>query len=173
MTNPLHIAKWGLDLAGAVFGAKATNSAARRNFQNAQIDAAFQYTQNNRLRIERNRAVNQQGLDAALAARAATASAVNSGVSGGIQGATMDALIAEELRTGAINQSRIQDQRDNNTMATVASARGIEAQTQSRINQTPVAEFGLLDYMKLNLQSALGIQAHERQLDQVGRGGNG
>lgn len=166
----LMIAKGLFETIGGIQSARAKNKAARQNFKNAQIDAAFQYTQSDRLRIEQNRAVNQQGLDAALAARAATASAVNSAAAGGVQGSTMDALIAEELRTGAINQSRLEDQRANNNMAATARGRQIQSQTQSRINQTPTSSFGILDFARIATNTALGIKSHRNSLDAVGAG---
>jgi ABC-type transporter MlaC component len=165
----LMIAKGLMDAVGGIQAARATNSAARQNFRNAQIDAAFQYTQNRRQFIERDRAARQQGYDAKLAERAAVASARNSGASGGVMGSTIDALIAEEMRTGATNQSRIQDQRDNNMMDTRAKAQGIRSQTASRINQTPVAKFGLTDFARIAVNTGLGIKQHGSTVDSIGQ----
>lgn len=170
LSTGLSIAKGVMDLASGVMRARAVNSAARRNFANAQIDAAFQYSQSHREFIENDRAARQAGYDAALDARAAVASAGNSAAAGGVMGATIDALIAEELRTGARNQSRIQDQRTNNMMSNRAEGRRIQSQTQARINQTPTASFGLLDIGKIALNTALSIQSNRDRLDQV-RGG--
>lgn len=168
-TTGLMIAKGVMDTIGGIQRARAINSAARKNFRNAQIDAAFQYTQNQRKAIEQNRAINQQGMDAALASRAAVASARNSGAAGGVQGTTIDALIAEELRTGAINQSRLEDQRGNNRMDQRATNRGIQSQTQNRINQTQTSSFGLLDFAKIAVGTALGIKSHQDTLNAVGQ----
>jgi len=169
----LTIAKGAFQVLGGIANARAVNSAARKNFRNANLDAAFQYTQNQRQFIENDRAARQSGNDAKMAERASVASSLNSAAAGGVMGSTMNALVAEEMRTGATNQSRIADQRSNNKMATVARGRGIEAQTQSRINQTPTAKFGLLDFAKIAASTALGIKSQNDSLNAIaaGRGG--
>ena len=170
MFQALMIAKGVMDLAGGISSARATNSAARQNFANAQRDASFQYTQNNRRFVEQDRAARQAGYDSALETRAAVAASANSAAGGGVMGNTIDALIAEELRIGARNQSRIQDQRTNNRMATVAEGRRIESQTQARINQTPTASFGITDFAKIALNTTLGIKGHQDRLDAIAQG---
>lgn len=166
----LTIAKGVLDVAAGIGQARAVNSAARKNFRNANLDAAFQYKQNQRAFIENDRAARQAGYDAKLAERASVSSAMNSAAGGGVMGSTINALVAEEMRTGATNQSRIGDQRTNNRMATVARGQGIEAQTQSRINQTPTASFGLMDFAKIAVSTALGIESHNNQMDAIAAG---
>lgn len=141
-------------------GAKAQNKAAKAGWRNALIDQSFQNRQNQRQYIEGDRAARQTGYDAAMAARAATASAKNSAVSGGISGNTVNALIAEQLRIGARNQSRVQDQRDNNKAAYSAQAEGIRAQTQSRINSIKGGSFGLMDIAQIGLSTGLSIAGH-------------
>lgn len=170
MFQALMIGKGILQGVSGVLGAKATNKAALENFANIQRDAAFQYSQNNRRFIEQDRSARQAGYDAALETRASVAAAANSAAGGGVMGSTIDALIAEELRIGARNQSRIQDQRDNNRMAAVAEGRRIQSQAQARINQTPVASFGITDFAKIALNTALGIQSHNDRLDGVTQG---
>ena len=166
----LTIAKGVLSVASGVANARAVNSAARKNFRNANLDAAFQYKQNQRAFIENDRAARQAGYDAKQSERAAVASAMNSGAAGGVMGSTINALVAEEMRTGATNQSRIGDQRTNNRMATIARGKGIEAQAQSKINAQPTASYGLLDIAKIAVGAGLGIQSHQDQLNAVAAG---
>lgn len=153
----LAIGKGIMDTASGFFGAQATNKAARQSWRNALVDQAFQNRQNQRSFIEQDRSARQRGYDAALQARAAAASARNSAASGGVSGSTVDAMIAETLSIGARNQSRIQDQRDNNKAAYSALGESIKAQTQSRINQTPTASFGLLDMASIGINTGLSI----------------
>lgn len=168
---PLLIAKAVFDTIGGIQSARATNSAARQNFRNANMDAAFQYTQNQRQFIEQDRGARQTGFDAKMAERASIASSTNSAAAGGVMGSSIDALIAEEFRTGSINQGRIRDQRTNNQMATVARGRQIEASTQGRINQTPTASFGLMDFAKIAINTALSIQSNSDDMATVAAGG--
>jgi len=164
----LAIASGVSSAASGILGAKATNSAARRTWRNALKDRAFQYRQAQRQFIEQDRSARQAGYDAALQARAARASAVNSGASGGISGNTVDALIAEQMRVGARNQSRIQDQRTNNRAAFSARTEKIQSQTQSRINQTPTDSFGFLDAASIAANTALSIAGQNMNMPDKG-----
>lgn len=160
----LSIGKGVMDVVGGVQRARAVNSAARQTFRNALIDQSTQNTQNQRQYIERDRAARQSAYDAAMATRASVASARNSGVAGGVRGNTMRALMSEQLRAGARNQSRIQDQRDNNTMAFTARSEAIERSTLSRINNTQTASFGMTDIAKIAINTGLGIAGQRSAL---------
>lgn len=143
--------------ASGILAAKAKNTAAKAGWRNALIDQSFQNRQNQRQFIEQDRAARQTGFEAALASRAAQASGRNSAVSGGVSGNTVDALISEQLRIGARNQSRIQDQRDNNAMNRSAQEEGIRSQTQGRLNSIEGGSFGLLDAAQIAMSTGLSI----------------
>lgn len=160
----LAIASGVTQIAAGIQGARATNSAAKRSWRSALIDQANNNTMLQRRDIEQNRAARQTGYDAWLQERAARASVRNSAAGGGVAGPLISALIAEQMRTGASNQSRIRDQMDNNRLATITEGRSLELQTENRLQNTRTASFNLLDFANIAVNTGLSIHSGNKSL---------
>lgn len=159
VTTALAVASGGLKMVGQNQQARAVNSAARQTFRSSLENQAFQNAQNDRQRAEEGRQIAQSGYDARLQAAAGVSAAQNTTAGG----TTIGALIAEEMRTGAVNQGRIADRLASSKAAHSDTSRSIQARTQATINQTPTAQFGMLDILQIATDTAMNVQSARKE----------
>lgn len=164
MCDPMTIAAVGMTVvsggaqtASQISQASAINRAADRTYRSAIQSQANQQVGIDRRTVEENRQLQESGYDLALQEAAARSSVRNQGASRGVAGVSLDALIAEQERTGSVNQRRIEDRRENSAVNRLQTVRAIRTQTQDRIDNTPTAEFGLLDYVTQAAQTGMSI----------------
>lgn len=139
MCNPYAMAalfavQAGVEHNAAVEAAEAQNRAARRTQENAATAARNKYLAQQQQFIDESRAVQQEGYDAALAKEAAVSTGIASAATSNVAGISVDALLAQEVGKGAVNQGRIQDKMNNLELGFLTAVKGSEIEAQSRID---------------------------------------
>lgn len=137
--------------------AGAVNKAAKKTYASIIESDANQRVGLDRRTLDDAKVIQQQGFEAKLQESLAVSTEANAAVSRGVSGVSVDALIAEQYRTGAKNKSRLDDQRENNQFGFEQQSRAISSQTNQRIDATPTAKFGITDMAIGHLKNSLKI----------------
>lgn len=142
----LGVAQGGLSLIGASAAVSEQNAASARNRQNAVAAMNEQQAQEQENYVEQQRSLIQGGFDAILQGREDEATAYASALQNGVSGGSVKAVLRESRQRAARSQDRTQQEMSSLRTQTTRNQRGIQTQTQGRINSVARTSLNIGDF---------------------------